>query len=97
MFYNENLYYLLRFLYVSYIWQKYIVPEIWGKMFSVNQIAVFLSELYHQNKFMKQHNFLHVEINSQKKSLLKIFWVGMTKIGCGKSDHGSLKLAVFQE
>ena len=66
-------------------------------MFSVNQIAVFLSELYHQNKFMKQHNFLHVEINSQKKSLLKIFWVGMTKIGCGKSDHGSLKLAVFQE
>ena len=45
---------------------KIYVPEIWAKMFSVNEIAEFFNQTYLQNKSMKYPDFLHVDINSHK-------------------------------
>ena len=50
---------------------KILVPDIWAKMFSANQIAGFFNQPYLQNKSMKQPDFLHVDTNSYK---LKIDW-----------------------
>ena len=41
LFYDENLYYLLCSC-INHIFGKILVPEIWAKMFSANQIADFL-------------------------------------------------------
>ena len=49
LFYNENLYYLLCSC-TNPIFGEILVPEIWSKMFSANQIAGFLNQLYLQNK-----------------------------------------------
>ena len=40
------------FLHKRHIWEI-LVPEIWAKMFSANQIAGFFNQLYLQNKSMK--------------------------------------------
>ena len=48
------------------IFGKILVPEIWAKMFSANQIAGFFNQPYPQNKSMKQPDFLHVDTNSHK-------------------------------
>ena len=44
-------------------------------MLSANQIAEFLNQLFLQNKLMKQPNFFHVDINSQKLKVDPIFSV----------------------
>ena len=38
-------------------------------MFSANQIAVFLNQLFFQNKSLKQPHFLHFDTNSQIQKL----------------------------
>ena len=45
---------------------KILVPEIWAKMFSANQIAGFFNQPYLQNKSMKQRDFLRADTNSHK-------------------------------
>ena len=65
LFYNDNLYYLLCPC-TNPIFGKKLVPEIYTKMFSANQIAGFLNQPFLQNKSMKQHHFLDVDTNSQK-------------------------------
>ena len=74
------------FLHKSHIWE-YFVLEIWAKMFSANQIAGFFNQPYHQNKSMKQPEFLHVDTNSHE---LKVDWkflgVGMVKDGYIKNE-----------
>ena len=52
LFCNENLYYLL-FSCTNPLFGKILVPEIWTKMFSANQIAGFFNQPYLQNKSMK--------------------------------------------
>ena len=44
----------------SDIW-NILVPEIWAKMLSAYEIAGFLTQLYLQNKIMKNPDFLHVD------------------------------------
>ena len=41
------------------------VPEIWAKMVSANQIAVFLKDRNLTNKSMKYPDILHVDSNSK--------------------------------
>ena len=53
------------FLHKSHIWQMFL-PEIWAKMFSVNQTAVFFCQPYLQSKSMKQPDFFHVNTNLDK-------------------------------
>ena len=53
------------FLHKSYIWEN-IALEIESKMVSASQIPGFLNQPFLQHKSMKQHNYLHVNINSQK-------------------------------
>ena len=65
MFCNENLYYLLCSC-TNPIFGKILVPEIWAKMFSANQVAGFFVQPYLQNKSMKWLVFLHVDTNSHK-------------------------------
>ena len=48
------------------IFGKILVPEIWAKMLSANEIPGFLNQLYLQNKIMKNPDFLHVDTNSLK-------------------------------
>ena len=43
---------------------KSLVPEIWVKMLSANQITGFLNELY--LKMMKMPDFMHVDTDSWK-------------------------------
>ena len=52
LIFNGNVYYWLR-SYTNPIFGKNFVPEIWAKMFSANQIAVFFNQPYLQNKLMK--------------------------------------------
>ena len=52
LIYNENVYYLLCSC-TNPIFGKNFVPEIWAKMFSVNQIAGFFNQPYLQNKSLK--------------------------------------------
>ena len=52
LFYNENLYYLLR-AYTNPIFWKIFVLEIWTKMCTANQIVGFFNQPYLQNKSMK--------------------------------------------
>ena len=49
---NRSVYYFLCFC-TSAIFEKIFVPEIWAKMFWVNQIVGFFYQLYLQNKSMK--------------------------------------------
>ena len=42
------------------------VPEMGTKMVSASQIVGFLNEPFHQDKLMKQPDFLHVDTNLQK-------------------------------
>ena len=77
---------------------KILVPEIWAKMLSTNQIAVFLNWLYLWNKMMKKPDFFaywcrFIEI----KVWLKNNGVGVVKIVCGHSVLRTLKLAVSQK
>ena len=52
LLYNENVYYLLC-SWTNPIFGKILVPEIWAKMFSANQIAEFFNQPYLQNQSMK--------------------------------------------
>ena len=52
LFCNESLYYLLC-SYINLIFGKNLVPEIWVKMLSANQIAVLLNQLYLRSKMKK--------------------------------------------
>ena len=93
MFCNENLYYLLCSC-TNPIFGKILVPEIWAKMFSANQVAGFFIQPYLQNKSMKWLVFLHVDTNSHKLKVdQEIFgwawpewvwsvWSRDSKIGC---------------
>ena len=48
------------------IFGKYLVSEIWAKMFSAYQITGFLNQLYLSNKMIKKPNFLHVDTDLRK-------------------------------
>ena len=51
-------------------------------MLLANQIAGFLSQLFLQNKSMKQPHFLHVDTNSQKiKADQKLFGWAWSEMG----------------
>ena len=63
--YKESSYYLL-YSYTNSILGKNLVPEMWGKILSANQIAGFLDGVYIQNKMMKKPDFLHVDKDSWK-------------------------------
>ena len=89
--YNENLYYLLCSC-TNPIRRKIFVPEIWTKMFSVNQVAGIFNQPYLQNKSMKQPDFLHVDTNSLKLKVDQIFFGWEWSSG-----HRTLKLTVSQE
>ena len=60
LFYNENLYYLLR----SYTSPIFPLGKIWVKVPSANKIGGFLNQLYLQSESMKYFDFLHVDKNS---------------------------------
>ena len=45
---------------------KNLVPEIWAKMLSASQIAVFLNDWNLQIKSFEIAFFLHVDTNSKK-------------------------------
>ena len=86
--YKESSYYLL-YSYTNSILGKNLVPEMWGKILSANQIAGFLDGVYIQNKMMKKPDFLHVDKDSWKlKGNWKILewvwplWSKDTKISC---------------
>ena len=53
---------------------KIFVPEIWAKTFSANQNAAFFNQPYHQNKSIKQPDFLHVDTNSHKLKVDQKIW-----------------------
>ena len=48
------------------IFGKTLVPEIWAKRFSANQIARFFNQPYLKSKLMKWPDFLHVDTNSHQ-------------------------------
>ena len=73
MFYNENLYYLLCFC-TNSIFREILIPEIWAKMFSANQIAGFFNQPYLQNESMKYPDFLDVDTNSHKLKVDQIIF-----------------------
>ena len=58
--YKEISYYLL-YSCTNPMLGKNLVPEIWAKMLSADQIAGFLNWLYLQNIEMKRPDFLHVD------------------------------------
>ena len=58
--YKEISYYLL-YSCTNPMLGKNLVPEIWAKMLSANQIAGFLNWLYLQKIEMKSPDFLHVD------------------------------------
>ena len=72
MTYNENLYYLQCYC-TSPIFGKIFVPEIWAKIFLVNQTAGFFHQPYLQNKSMKYPDFLHVDTISHKLKVYQKF------------------------
>ena len=58
-------------------------------MFSGNQIPGFLSQLFLQNKLMKQRNSLYGDTNSQKlKVAQKIFGWAWSKMGVANLISG---------
>ena len=75
---------------------KNLVLDIRAKMFSTNQIAVFLKEQNLQNKFMKHLIFCMLIPIQKIKFRLIIFWLVMVKNSSGQSDYKTLKLNVFQ-
>ena len=80
------------------MFRKILVPEIWAKMFSANQIAGFFHQPYLQNSSMKKPDFLHVDTNSNKLKVdQNIFWVAIVRNVFGQSGHWTLKLALSQE
>ena len=68
-------------------------------MLSAKQIPGFLSQLFFQNKSMKQPHFLHIETNSQKftKGCWRISWLAVVKNGHGFLAHETLKSAASEE
>ena len=68
LFYHENLYYFMCSCTNPIFW-KIFVPEIWAKMFLVNQIAGFFNQPYLLNGSMEQPDVLHVNTNSHKLKL----------------------------
>ena len=64
-----------------------LVPEIWTKMFSANQIAGFFNQPYLQSKSVKWPDFLHVDKNSHKLKVDQNFLGGH-----GQSGHGDSKI-----
>ena len=76
------------FLHKRHIWEI-LVPEIWAKMFSANQIAGFFNQLYLQNKSMKQPDFLHVDTNLHKLKVdQKIFGWAWPEMGAASLTTG---------
>ena len=65
LLYNESLQYFL-YSCTNLMFGKNLVPEIWAKMLSSNQIKGFLNQLYLQNKMMKKPTFLHIDTDSWK-------------------------------
>ena len=76
------------------IYGKNFVPEIWAEMFEANQIGGFFNQPYLQSRPMKFLDFLHVDKNLHK---LRIFWVGLDKIGFGYWKNGLIWLLIFTE
>ena len=67
------------FLHKSHIWKSFFL-EIWGKVFSANQIAGLFNQLYLPNKSVIQPEFLLVDTNSHNLKVdQNIFWVNMVK------------------
>ena len=57
-------------------------------MLSANQIAGFLNQLFLQSKLMKQFNFFHVDMNSQKLKVDQKFY-GWVWSKMGVADFAS--------
>ena len=79
--------------YTNSVFGKNLVPEIWAKVLSANQIAGFLNQLYLQHKMMKKPEFLHANTDSWKLKIL----VRLGQNWIGHSGFSTLKLAVSQE
>ena len=91
--YKECSYYLLYSCTNLILW-KNLVPDIWAKMLSANQIAGFLNWLYLQNTKMKKPD---EKAWGKNLKLVEKYWVSMVKNGCGNSGLRTLKLAVSQK
>ena len=86
LIYDVNLYCFLCSC-TNPIFGKIFVPEIWAKMFSVNQISGFFNQPYLQKKSMKQPDFLHVDTNSHKlKAKQKVFEWAWSEMGLASMD-----------
>ena len=73
----------------SPIFVRNLVPEIYPKKVSTNQIPGFLNQPFPKNKLMKQCSLLHVDTNSQKLKFDKIFFAwAWSKIGVAKLVSG---------
>ena len=96
MCFNENLYYYLCSCTIP-IFGKILVPEIWAKMFSANQIAEFFNQTYLKTNQWNSLMFCMLVQIQKTKIWSKSFWLGMVENGCGQSGHGTLKLTVSQE
>ena len=92
----ENLYYSLCSC-INPIFGKMLVPEIWAKMFSANQIAEFFNQTYLKTNQWNSLMFCMLVQIQKTKIWSKSFWLGMVENGCGQSGHGTLKLTVSQE
>ena len=93
---SESLYYVLYFS-TNLIFVKTLLPEIWAKMLSVNQIAGFLNQLYLQNKQLKKPDFLHVDTDSWKlKIIWKILWWAWSKMGVATLVSGLIFCMLIQ-
>ena len=69
------------------IFGKIFIPEIWAKMFSVNQISGFFNQPYLQKKSIKWPDFLHVDTNSHKlKAKQKVFEWAWSEMGLASMD-----------
>ena len=70
------------FLHKSYT-GKNLAPELWAKMFSANQVAGFLNQLFlSPEQINKIASFLHVDTNSQKLKVdRKFFGYALSKMG----------------
>ena len=91
--YKESSYYLL-YSCTNPILGKNLVPEIWAKMLSANQIAGFLNWLYLQNTKIKKAWFFACWYRLMEiKSWLPL-WSKYTKIDC-ISKRNSWKKLVF--
>ena len=84
--------------------EKNVVPEIWAKMLSANQIAEFSNHLYLLNKLMKWPDYLlrtYYQTNLHKfikiKTWWERFWLGMVKNVSSHFGHETLKLVLSQK